>query len=92
MFADDPPSSGLFREVRGTAGEVQSKPPWLDIEQAALIAVNRIPYDDIPLALDHRTDPTDPRVMRSDFWSNPQHCEWRTVTPAFSAFVDALEL
>ncbi|MFI6008394.1 hypothetical protein ACIBAG_06140 [Streptomyces sp. NPDC051243] len=90
MFADDPRSSELFREVRGSQRRAPVELPWLDIEQAVLIAVNRRPGDDVALALDYRTDPSDPRVVGSDFWTNPRQCAWRTVAPAFSVFADAL--
>jgi hypothetical protein len=91
MFADDP-SYGLFREVRGSTRSTSVQLPWLDVEQAVLVAVNRMPGDDVALALDYRTDPLDPRVVGSDFWTNPRLCEWRTVAPAFSAFATDLGL
>ncbi|MFJ8104223.1 hypothetical protein [Streptomyces sp. NPDC096132] len=90
MFADDPRSSELFREVRGSERQGPVELPWLDADLAILIAVNRRPGDDVALALDYRTDPADPRVVGSDFWTNPRQCEWRTVMPTFSAFADAL--
>ncbi|WP_460066259.1 hypothetical protein [Streptomyces sp. YKOK-I1] len=92
MFADDPPSSELFREVRGSERQGPVELPWLDVDLAFLIAVNRRPGDDVALALDYRTDPADPRVVGSDFWTNPRQCAWRTVTPTFSAFAEALGL
>ncbi|GAA3809791.1 hypothetical protein ACFS5L_44390 [Streptomyces phyllanthi] len=92
MFADDPRSSELFREVRGSSHRAPVELPWLDVEQAVLIAVNRVPGDDVALALDYRTSPSDPRVVGSDFWTNPRQCEWRVVTPGFSSFAQALGL
>lgn len=92
LLADDPRSSELFREVRGSTQPDPVELPWLDAEQAVLIAVNRRAGDDVALALDYRTDPADPRVVGSDFWTNPQQCSWREVAPAFSAFADALGL
>jgi hypothetical protein len=91
MFADDTRSSELFRAARGSvAGPVDL--PWLDVERAFLIAVNRMPGDDAAVALDYRSDPSDPRVVASDFWTDPHQCAWRMVTPTFSAFADALAL
>jgi hypothetical protein len=89
MSADDP-SLAFFREARRsrTGGPVEL--PWLDVEQAFLIAVNRVPGDDVALALDYRTDPSDPRVVGSDFWADPRLCEWRVVAPSLSAFVAEL--
>ncbi|MEU6374930.1 hypothetical protein [Streptomyces sp. NPDC046909] len=92
MFADDPPSAELFREVRGSSHPGPVELPWLDVEQAVLIAVNRRPGDDVALALDYRTCPADPRVVGSDFWTNPRQCAWREAAPTFSSFVDALGL
>jgi hypothetical protein len=90
-YADDP-HSAFFREARGSTRTTPLELPWLDIEQAVLIAVNRRPGDDVALAMDYRTDPLDPRVVGSDFWTNPALCEWRTVAPTFSDFVDTLGL
>ncbi|GHI83399.1 hypothetical protein [Streptomyces xanthophaeus] len=95
MFADDPLSSKLFREVRGSSSGQAGRPvelPWLDIDQAVLIAVNRVPGDDVALALDYRTDPLDPRVVGSDFWTDPRRCAWRPLAPTFTAFAEALGL
>ncbi|MFD7032418.1 hypothetical protein ACFWAR_30750 [Streptomyces sp. NPDC059917] len=91
-FAADASSSALFREVRGSDRSDAVELPWLDVEQAVLVAVNRRAGDDVALALDYRTDPADPRVVGSDFWTDPRRCEWRQVAPTFSAFVHALGL
>ncbi|MFJ8011155.1 hypothetical protein [Streptomyces sp. NPDC096339] len=91
-FADDARSSALFRGVRGNSQQAAVELPWLDVEQAVLVAVNRHAGDDVALALDYRTNPADPRVVGSDFWTNPRQCEWRLVTPTFSAFAHALDL
>lgn len=91
MFADDDPSSEVFREVRGSvAGPVDL--PWLDVERAFLVAVNRIPGDDVAIALDYRSVPADPRVVASDFWTDPHQCAWRIVALTFGSFAEALGL
>jgi hypothetical protein len=36
--------------------------PWFDAERAVLIAVNQNPGNDVAIALDYRTDVTDPKV------------------------------
>jgi hypothetical protein len=54
--------------------------------------VNERPGDDVAVALDYRTDPADPRVVASDFWTEHGPCSWRQVTLTFSAFVAALDL
>jgi hypothetical protein len=60
--------------------------PWLDVEQAFNIAVNRRLGDDVAIALDHRTDPSDPRVVGSDAWTSQHQTgqaqyAWREVAP-----------
>lgn len=92
MFADDDRSSGLFRQVRGSRADDPVELPWLDIERAYLIAVNRVPGDDVAIALDYRGDPADPRVVASDFWTEPSQCAWRMVAPCFTEFAAALGL
>lgn len=92
QFADDPSSAQLFRTRRGSTATDPVDLPWLDAERAVLIAVNRRPGDDVAIALDYRTDPTDPRIVASDFWTNPQQCSWRTVTPTFSQLINRLGL
>ncbi|MYW06508.1 hypothetical protein [Streptomyces sp. SID3343] len=91
VFADDRHGT-YFREARGSRVTTPLELPWLDIEQAVLIAVNRRLGDDVGLALDYRTDPSDPRVVGSDFWTNPGECRWRVVAPTFSTFVTSLGL
>ncbi|MFF3712384.1 hypothetical protein [Streptomyces phaeochromogenes] len=66
--------------------------PWLDVEQAFFIAVNRVLGDDVAFALDYRTNSADPRVVGSYILTNPVLYEWRVVAPAFSAFGTALDL
>ncbi|WP_143740281.1 hypothetical protein [Micromonospora echinospora] len=91
-LADDPPPSHLFRQTRGSISTVGVELPWLDAEQAVFIAVDRIPGDDVAMALDYRTDPADPRVVVSDFWTDPKQCSWRAVAPTFSQLVEILRL
>ena len=71
--------------------------PWLDVEQALNIAVNRRPGDDVAIALDYRTGLSDPRVVGSDAWTGQHETGqfryvWREVAPAFSVFAEALGL
>ncbi|WP_319599632.1 MULTISPECIES: hypothetical protein [unclassified Streptomyces] len=89
MFADDP-HSAFFRQARGSRSAAPIELPWLDVERAVLIATTRNPGDDGALALDYRTDPSDPRVVGSDFWTDPLLCQWRVVAPTFSGFVSGL--
>ncbi|MEV7682786.1 hypothetical protein AB0O64_30180 [Streptomyces sp. NPDC088341] len=70
MFADDP-HSAFFSVGRGSRAVAPLELPWLDADQAVLIAITRNPGDDGALALDYRTDPSNPRIVGSDFWTNP---------------------
>lgn len=90
LFADDAPLSQLFRVTRGSRMNRPSDLPWLDAERAVLIAVNRDPGDDVAPALDYRTDVTDPRVVASDFWTDPSRCSWRLVAPSFTQLMSML--
>jgi len=94
--ADDPRDSALFHVVRGSSAGPGDL-PWLDVEQAFNIAVNRRLGDDVAIALDYRTDPSDPRVVGSDVWTSQHQTGrveyvWRQVAPTFSAFAEALGL
>ncbi|MDN3029485.1 hypothetical protein [Streptomyces sp. S.PB5] len=91
-LADDPRLRELFRTVRGSSCPAAVDLPWLDTEQAILIAVNRRAGDDVALALDYRAGAVDPRVVGSDCWTSSRECAWRVVAPAFSSFADALGL
>ena len=94
--ADDPRDSALFHVIRGSVAGPGDL-PWLDVEQAINIAVNRRPGDDVAIALDYRTGPSDPRVVGSDAWTSQHETGqiqyvWREVAPAFSVFAEALGL
>ncbi|ASW53797.1 hypothetical protein CIK06_05735 [Plantactinospora sp. KBS50] len=91
LTADDA-SAQLFRLARGTAWTEPVDLSWLDIDKAFLVAVNERPGDDVAIALDYRTDPTDPRVVASDFWTDPRLCSWREVAPTLSALVVTFDL
>jgi hypothetical protein len=94
--ADRRRDSAFFHVVRGSVTG-PSDLPWLDVEQAFNIAVNRRLGDDVAIALDYRTDLSDPRVVGSDAWTSQHQTgraqyAWRQVAPAFSAFAEALGL
>jgi hypothetical protein len=90
-LADDPEMSEVFHMIRGSKQSEPVELPWLDADRAVFIAVNRIPGDDIAIALDYRTDPSDPRVVAND-WGIKHGCIWRQVVHAFSNFVQSLGL
>jgi hypothetical protein len=92
QLTGDEASSRLFRAIRGSVAAGPVELPWLDVELAVLIAVNRIPGDDVAIALDYRSNETNPRVVACDFWTDPKQCAWRVVTPNFSGFASALNL
>jgi hypothetical protein len=89
LFAGGDRSAELFHVARGSeAGPVSL--PWLDAERAVLIAVNRLPGDDVAIALDFREHLTRPAVVASDAWTWPGSYIWRPVAPSFGAFADML--
>jgi hypothetical protein len=93
LFMDPPDFAEFVHYVRGSQTQSPVVLPWLDVEQAVFIVVNRHPGDDQGIALDYRTSHADPRVVASD-WSEPPPagCFWREVAPTFSAFVGLLGL
>ena len=46
-------------------GQLKRPLPWLNADQAIFIAVNRIPGDDVAIALDYRDSPDEPIVVAS---------------------------
>jgi hypothetical protein len=88
-LADDPRLSPVFHMARRCRKAEPFELPWLDVDRAFFVAVNRWPGDDTAIALDYRTDDLDPRVVASD-WGAGRACVWREVAPTFSAFVGSL--
>jgi hypothetical protein len=90
LLVDDEESARLFHLARphGRADSVDL--PWLDVEHAYFIALSQRIGDDTAVALDYRTDPADPAVVGSDIWTVPHQYHWRTISPTFSAFAEAL--
>ncbi|MDC0666470.1 hypothetical protein [Nannocystis radixulma] len=91
-LAEDPRTSRFFRMVLGSMQPTPVELPWLDAELAVFVAVNREPGADLGIALDYRTSREDPRVVASDWWSEPGGCCWRVAAPTFSAFAAQLGL
>jgi hypothetical protein len=87
-FAGDLAMARTFQFVDNPAEG--SDLPWLDVHRAVFIAVNRVPGDDVAIALDYRTDLANPRVIASDWDDEKGVCRWREVAPSFSAFVERL--
>lgn len=85
-FAEDPQYS-FFHLLCGSRHRTPIELPWLDVDLAVFVAVNRDPGDDVGVALDYRTSREDPRVVAGDWWSEPHVCLWREVAPTFSEFV-----
>jgi hypothetical protein len=91
-LADDEASADLFQLVRRRSPAGSTDLPWLDVEHAILIAVCRHAGDDTAIALDYRVEAANPRVVGSDIWTVPNRYQWRTITPTFAAFANALGL
>jgi hypothetical protein len=89
VLADMPDMSEFFHEYRGSKTSEKDL-PWLDVDRALFIAVNRVAGADIAIALDYRTDVNDPRVVASDWWSVDKTHFWREAESRFSDFVKRL--
>jgi hypothetical protein len=90
LMGPDEDENEIFHEYRGSRLGEPRDLPWIDIEKSALIAINRIPGDDIAIALDYRTSMTDPRVIGTE-WIDGTNCGcfWREISPTFTAFASA---
>ena len=92
FLADEPESAVVFHEARGSRSANPICLPWLDVELAVFVAVNRVSGDDLGIALDYRTGATDPRVVASDWDNAADGCYWREVASSFSQFARLLGL
>ncbi len=63
--------------------------PWLNADQAVFIAVNRVPGDDVAVALDYRASVDEPTVVASCWPDNKLH-EWFEVADSFDTFARSL--
>jgi hypothetical protein len=72
-------------------GEPDKPLPWLNADQAAFIAINRFPGDDVAIALDYRASKENPRVVASH-WRDNKYLEWFEVAKSFEAFAQLLSL
>lgn len=89
FLADSPEMAELFHVYRGSKAP-EKELPWLDVDKALFIALNRVAGADIGIALDYRTDREDPRVVASDWQSGDNTHHWREVESRFSEFVREL--
>ncbi|MDF1754782.1 MAG: hypothetical protein P1U89_18495 [Verrucomicrobiales bacterium] len=86
LLGEDQIEDEIFREYRGSSS-VERSLPWRDVELSILIAINKIPGDDIAIGLDFRTSNVDSRVIANEWIDGPeQGCYWREVAPTFSDF------
>ncbi len=90
-LADEPRIAKVFHLLRGSRSAAPICLPWLDMDLAVFVAVNRFPGDDLAIALDYRTGSANPRVVANDWHSRDGGCVWREVAPSFSEFVGLLE-
>ena len=85
-IAGDPALAGVFRVKRGSCSATPVIIPWLDVERAVFIAVNRVPGDDIAIALDYRTSFEDPRVVANVWHAGPTSVNGERLLPRFRVF------
>jgi hypothetical protein len=79
-----------FRVYRGSNADVARDLPWLDLDMARVIAINRVPGEDAAIALDYRNDIGNPRVVASAWSTDGAH--WVEAYPTFEAMASALQL
>ncbi len=79
-----------FHEYRGSFHDPRPL-PWIDVEKALLIAVNRRIGDDVGIALDFRRDPDLPSVVSGD-WHSGNGLQYRYVATTFGEFAERLGL
>jgi hypothetical protein len=91
LLADSPEMAELFHEYRGSKVPAREL-PWLDVDKALFIAVNRIDGVDLGIVLDYRTSLDDPKVVASDWQSDGNTHHWREVENKFSDFVRKLRI
>lgn len=65
--------------------------PWINADRSILIAVNRIPGDDVAIALNYVSAPVGPRVVASHYRDDMHH-EWFEVSRSFEDFAHAIEV
>jgi hypothetical protein len=63
--------------------------PWLNADKAVFIAVNRVPGDDVAIALDYRDSADEPTVVAS-CWPEDKFHEWFKVADSFDEFAQSL--
>jgi hypothetical protein len=91
FLADDERMGSLFHEYRGSVSEPRSL-PWLDVDKALMIAVNRELGVDIAIALDYRANAIDPSVVATEWVEESSRSFWREVFPSFETFVRHFKL
>jgi hypothetical protein len=91
-LADRPGLATFFHEFRGRRIATAHDLPWLDVDKAVFIAVNRLNGDDLAIALDYRTGSLDPRVVANYWQPEDRGCLSREVSATFTQFARALRL
>jgi hypothetical protein len=89
-LAEEPRLGEVFHLARSSNSPAPICLPWLDVELAVLIAVSRLPGDDLGIGLDYRSKPSDPQVVASDWHQGTGGCFWQKIAPSFSQFVRLL--
>lgn len=79
-----------LRLIKGSSNSDTIQLPWLDMSQAIFIAVNRVPGDDIAIALDYRLNSANPRIVASDWRDEAGGCVWKEVYATSASFASAL--
>ena len=68
--------------------------PWMDTSKSVLIALNKIPGDDIAIALDYRNSIDSPRLIANNWhtMTKPIGGKWEVISDSFQEFAKDLKL
>ena len=85
-------SASDFEMFKIYRGKESDRPlPWLNADLAVFLAINRIPGDDVAIALDYRAATDNPKVVASHY-RDDKYCGWFEVAEDFGAFARLLGL
>lgn len=88
MFDDGQNECERLSEYRGSCVSHRDL-PWIDVEQTIFIIHNKMPGDDVGIALDYRTGIASPRVIGGD-WHSGSYLSYREISGTFREFAELI--
>lgn len=89
ILMEDEAEKETFSAYRGSFATKRDL-PWIDVEKSIAIIINRELGDDHVISLDFRRSLNNPRVVGSEWISNPTRMIYREISPTFSDFLKLL--